>query len=70
MTAQYFVAFKSNPFDGPIASLPVLTFSFLQNGSDNAVTRAWGAALVLLSIISILFIVARVVSSRGNGARR
>lgn len=70
MTAQYFVAFKSNPFDGPIATLPVLTFSFLQNGSDFAVARAWGAALVLLTLILVLFVLARSVSSSRRGSRR
>jgi phosphate transport system permease protein len=69
MTAQYFVAFKSNPFDGPIASLPVLTFSFLQNGSEFAVARAWGAALVLLFLIAVLFVLARAVSSRRRARR-
>lgn len=67
MTAQYFVAFKANPFDGSMASLPAVTFSFFQNGADNAVSRAWGASLVLLGMIAILFVVARVVSS---GRRR
>ena len=70
MTAQYFVAFKSNPFDGPIASLPVLTFSFLQNGSEFAVARAWGTALVLLMLIMVLFVLARAVSAQRRGPRR
>ena len=63
MTAQYFVAFKSNPLDGPIASLPVLIFSFLQSGTEFAVARAWGAALVLLVLILILFLLARAAAS-------
>ena len=67
MTAQYFVAFKANPFDGPMASLPAVTFSFFQNGADNAVSRAWGASLVLLGMIAILFVLARLLSS---GRRR
>ncbi len=67
MTAQFFVAFKVNPFDGPMGSLPAITFSFLQNGADNAVTRAWGASLVLLAMILVLFVLARVLSA---GRRR
>ena len=70
MTAQYFVATKGNPFDGPLASLPIVTFSFFQNGADNAVTRAWGTSMVLLVLISFLFVVARAVSADRRRSRR
>jgi phosphate transport system permease protein len=63
MTAQYFVASKTNPFDGPIASLPVYIFSMFQTGNRNAVDRAWSAALVLLGLVFILFTFARLVTS-------
>ena len=67
MTAQYFVAMKTNPFKGSIASLPVLIFSFFQSGGDNSVARAWAAALVLLVLVLILFITARTL---GSGLRK
>ena len=66
MTAQYFVATNTNPVDGPIASLPVFIFSMFQTGNHNAVARAWGAALVLLGLIFVLFTFARIVSSLGR----
>lgn len=70
MTAQIFLATKGNPFDGPLASLPIVTFSFFQNGADNAVTRAWGTSMVLLVLISLLFALARAVSADRRRSRR
>jgi phosphate transport system permease protein len=63
MTAQYFIASKTNPFDGPIASLPAYIFNMFQTGNRNSVDRAWGAALVLLVLVFLLFTFARVVTS-------
>ena len=66
MTAQYFVATNTNPTNGPIASLPVFIFSMFQTGNQNAVARAWSAALVLLGLVFILFACARFISSLGR----
>ena len=63
MTAQYFIASKTNPFDGSIGSLPVYIFSMFQTGDHNSVDRAWGAALVLLGLVFVLFTFARLVTS-------
>ena len=70
MTAQVFLATKGNPFDGPLGSLPVVIFSFFQNGADNAVTRAWGASTVLMVLIMFLFALARAVSADRRRSRR
>ena len=53
-----------NPFDGPIAALPLYTFSLMKTGLDVAVTRAWGGALILLTLVLILFITARLLSGK------
>ncbi|TEX45887.1 MAG: phosphate ABC transporter, permease protein PstA [Acidimicrobiales bacterium mtb01] len=70
MTAQVFLATKGNPLDGPLGSLPVVIFSFFQNGADNAVTRAWGASMVLMILITFLFALARAVSADRRRSRR
>jgi ABC-type phosphate transport system permease subunit len=37
------------------------------NGTDLALSRAWGGAAVLLSIIFIIFTIARLSSGRAKG---
>lgn len=63
LTASYFTA-KSFKITEPIGSLPIYIFSSLGIGDANATTRAWGGSLVLLVLVLILFIVARIISSR------
>ena len=63
LTASYFVKTSVN-LNQPIASLPIYIFSNLGIGTDNSNTRAWGGSLVLLGLVFILFIFARIISSR------
>ncbi len=63
LTASYFVATSTNVTQ-PIASLPIYIFSNLGLGDANATTRAWGGSLVLLVVVLVLFVLARVISSR------
>ena len=53
-----------NPFSGPIAALPLYTFSLMKTGLDVAISRAWGGALILLTLVLILFITARLLSGK------
>ena len=53
-----------NPFSGPIAALPLFTFSLMKTGLDVAISRAWGGALILLTLVLILFITARLLSGK------
>jgi phosphate transport system permease protein len=53
-----------NPFSGPVAALPLYTFSLMKTGLEVAVNRAWGGALILLTIVLILFISARLLSGK------
>lgn len=53
-----------NPFEGRMATLPVFIFySVTEPGlyAEAATQRAWGAALVLISIVMLLNIAARVI---------
>lgn len=63
LTASYFVA-TTTSLTEPIASLPIYIFSSLGLGDDNATTRAWGGSLVLLGVVFVLFVFARLFSSR------
>lgn len=50
-----------NIFDGPMATLPTYLFQNLSFSTDNSIQRAWGAALVVLFLVLIIFTLARVV---------
>ena len=53
-----------NPFSGPIGSLPYYIWKSFNAGSPEAITRAWAGLLVLLTLIFILFVLARTLGSR------
>lgn len=55
---------QTNPFDGPMAALPLYVFSLLTSGLAEAVARAWTGALVLLAMVLALFTIARLISGR------
>lgn len=56
-----------NPFSDPISALPTYIFENVAQPYPDAVTRAWGAALVLLVLVAVLFTVTRLLSSRRSG---
>lgn len=53
-----------NPFNGPSAALPLYTFTLMRTGLDVAITRAWGGAFILLTLVLILFVSARLLSGK------
>ena len=70
LTSQYFVKYTTNITDGPMAALPTYIFANLGVGSENSVTRAWGGSLVLLSIVFVLFFLARLLGGRTTRSKR
>jgi phosphate transport system permease protein len=52
-----------NPLTGGIATLPTYIYGFISAGYASSITRAWGASLVLIIIVGILFMTARIISS-------
>lgn len=65
LTSLYLVSFSTDLTGKPMATLPTYTFGNLQIGTENAVARAWGGSLTLLTLIFLLFIVARLLAGRG-----
>lgn len=57
------------PFTDPISALPTYIFGNVAQPYPDAVSRAWGAALVLMIIVAILFTLTRLLSSRRTGRR-
>lgn len=51
-----------NPFEGAQSSLPLYVYEQYAVGTDAAVSRAWGAALVLIAFVMILNLVARGIA--------
>lgn len=64
LTAFYSAIFSTKMTGQPIASLPMYIYQNFTVGTDTALTRAWGGAFVLLTLILILFVVARLVGGR------
>ncbi|CAB5241292.1 unannotated protein [freshwater metagenome] len=57
-------AVNLNPFSGPMGSLPFYIWKSFAVGTEESITRAWAAILVLLVIVFFLFITARVLGER------
>jgi phosphate transport system permease protein len=51
-----------NLLEGGMATLPTYIYRFVALGFDTAIARAWGAALVLMILVGILFGLARYIS--------
>lgn len=51
---------------GAMPSLPYYIYEYLGNGFDTSTQRAWGAALVILILVGILFTIARVLTRNKN----
>lgn len=56
-----------NPVSSPISALPTYIFTNVAQPYPDAVTRAWGAALVLMILVAILFVLARVIGRNRVG---
>ncbi len=52
-----------NPFDGGMSTLPSYIFNYILLGDPTSIARAWGAALVLMLVVGIVFASARIASS-------
>jgi phosphate transport system permease protein len=67
LTAGYTVYLNSNPIHGPMVSLPLAAFELVRSGEPLYISRGFGAAAVLLTVVLLLFVLARVVGGRGPG---
>lgn len=70
LTAGYTTYLNLNPLEGPMVSLPLLTFSLSRSPEEVEIMRSFGAASVLLVLVLLLFFVARTVVARSKGGTR
>ncbi len=67
LTAGYTLSLNTNPLRGPMVSLPLAAFTFVQSGEPNLVARGFATAAFLLLVVLALFVIARVIGGRGAG---
>lgn len=58
-----------NPFSGTMATLPWYIFTQMTLGTENDTARAWVAAVVLLAMVSIFFVLARLLGKSSLGKK-
>lgn len=58
---------NTNPFEGPMISLPLQVFTFVASPEPNYIARGFGTAAVLMLLVVSLFAIARVLGGRGAG---
>jgi phosphate transport system permease protein len=61
--------FNSNPFKGPMNSLPLYIIQRVRSGQPGLIARGFGAAALLLGIVLILFATARFLARNRTGRR-
>lgn len=67
MTAGKNDATVVNPLSQPISALPTTIFENVAQPYPDSVTRAWGASLVLMILVAVLFTLARVLGRNKIG---
>lgn len=67
LTAGATAALNADPTHGPMMSLPLAVFTFVRSPQPAMITRAFGTALVLLTLVLLLFTLARAIGGRGPG---
>lgn len=67
LTSGVTAAMNTNPFSGPMISLPLQVFDFVRSPEPSMVARGFGAAAVLLALVLGLFLIARALGGRAPG---
>ena len=67
ITAGATAHINTDPVHGPMMSLPLLSYTLVQNSQNNMVARGFGTAATLLVLVLVLFAIARIIGGRGAG---
>jgi phosphate transport system permease protein len=67
LTSGVTAVMNLNPFEGPMISLPLQVFAFVQSPEPTMIARGFGTAAVLLLLVLMLFALARFLGGRGPG---
>jgi len=63
-TVGVFDNFNFNPFKGDTGTIPTVVWRGLLGGTPESIQRAWSAILVLLTVVLIMFVLARTLGSK------
>jgi phosphate transport system permease protein len=63
--ATNYLSFK--PLSGPMMSLPLMAYTFVEQPASVQIARGFGAAALLLILVVLLFAIARAIGGRGPG---
>ncbi|NII42379.1 phosphate transport system permease protein [Curtobacterium flaccumfaciens] len=64
LTAGYAPDLNIDPTNGPMISLPLAIFEFVKSPEPNMIARGFGAAAVLMTLVLVLFVIARVIGAQ------
>ncbi|WP_329256311.1 phosphate ABC transporter permease PstA [Streptomyces sp. NBC_01478] len=67
LTSGYTNDLNLNPLHDPMVSLPLVTFEFVKSPEPNMISRGFGTAALLMTLVLLLFVAARIVGGRGPG---
>jgi phosphate transport system permease protein len=67
LTAGFTANLNTDPFHGPMVSLPLEAFESVQSSQPNVIARGFGAAATLLLLVVLLFVIARLIGGKGAG---
>ncbi|MCW2783645.1 MAG: phosphate transporter, inner rane subunit PstA [Marmoricola sp.] len=69
LTAGFTASMNTDPFKGPMVSLPLAVFEFVKSPEPTMVARGFGTAVVLMLLVLILFVAARVLGAQDVAKR-
>ncbi|WP_223690446.1 phosphate ABC transporter permease PstA [Leifsonia poae] len=67
LTSGVTAEMNTNPFSGPMISLPLQVFDFVKSPEPTMIARGFGTAAVLILLVLALFFAARILGGRGPG---
>lgn len=67
LTSGITAVMNEDPTQRPMISLPLQVFDFVKSPEPNMVARGFGTAAVLLTLVLVLFSLARVIGGKGPG---
>ena len=63
-TVGVFDSYNFNPFKGDQGTIPTVVWRGLLGGTPESIQRAWSAILVLLTVVLIMFVLARTLGTK------